>query len=112
MNPLPINRLMTAVVQIQDEDEAINALSQIGLTANRLSSSGGFLGRQNVTLLIGLSAGQEQSAIAALSHSCRRRVEYIATSLEGAPFHLPLSTPVMVGGATVFTIKIDRYEVF
>ena len=46
-----------------------------------------------------------------LSESCRRRVEYLATPLEGAPFHLPLTTPVTVGGATIFTLEVDRFEV-
>jgi len=61
--------------------------------------------------LIGMSAGQEAEAVNILSETCRRRVEYVATPLEGAPFHLPLTTPVTVGGATVFTLEVERYEV-
>jgi uncharacterized protein YaaQ len=62
-------------------------------------------------LLIGISAGQETEAVRILGETCRRRVEYVATPLEGAPFHLPLTTPVTVGGATVFTLEVERYEV-
>jgi uncharacterized protein YaaQ len=103
---------MTAVVQIQDVENATNALHEANLSVTRLSSTGGFLGRRNATLLIGLAEGQEEKAIRSLSHSCRRRVEYIATPLEGAPFQLPLSTPVTVGGATIFKLAVERYEVF
>lgn len=106
----PINRLTTAVVQFQDVDNTIRALNQAGFKVTRLSSTGGFLGRRNITLLIGLSEGQEASMVEILKRTCRRRIEYVATPLEGSPFHLPLSTPVTVGGATVFTFVLDHYE--
>jgi monovalent cation:H+ antiporter, CPA1 family len=106
----PVHKLMTAVIQIQDFENALNALNEAGLSLTHMSSSGGFLGRRNVTLLIGLGDGQEELAVRTLGKSCRRRVEYVATPLEGAPFHLPLSTPVTVGGATIFTFQVERYE--
>ena len=106
----PINRLMTAVVQFQDVDNAIHALNKENIKVTRLSSTGGFLGRRNITLLIGLTAGQEGAVVDILKKTCRRRVEYVATPLEGSPFHLPLSTPVTVGGATIFTFEVEKYE--
>jgi uncharacterized protein YaaQ len=101
---------MTAVIQAQDLENSINDLTEVGLSVTHLASTGGFLGRRNATLLIGLSEEQESLAISILSQSCRRRVEYVATPLEGAPFSLPLSTPITVGGATIFTIRVERYE--
>jgi uncharacterized protein YaaQ len=108
---MKINRLMAAIVQNQDAEHAMDALHKAGLSATKLSSSGGFLGSHNVTLLIGLNEGQEEKAILTLSESCRRRVEYVTTPLEGAPFYLPVPTPINVGGATIFTMAIERYEV-
>ena len=108
---MTIDRLMTAVVQMQDEDAALDALEKAGFQVSLLASSGGFLGSRNSTLLVGLSAGHEDRVVRILGEVCRRRVEYVATPLEGAPFHLPLTTPVTVGGATMFTLKVDRYEV-
>ncbi len=111
MESAQINRLMTVVVQIQDVDVATNGLNNVGLSVTNLSSSGGFLGGRNVTLLIGLMDGQEEQVVQILRKTCRRRVEYVTTSLEGAPFHLPISTPIPVGGATIFTLAVERYEV-
>jgi uncharacterized protein YaaQ len=102
---------MAAIVQIQDVENAMDALREADLPVIHLSSTGGFLGRHNATLLIGLAESQEQAAQNALTSSCRRRVEYVATPLEGAPFSLPLSTPVTVGGATIFKLAVERYEV-
>ncbi len=105
-----IDRLMTVVIQVQDVENAMGALSEMGLSVTRLTSSGGFLGRRNITLLVGFSQGQEGVIYQTLDLSCRRRVEYVSSPIEGAPFHLPLVTPIEVGGATIFTIEVERYE--
>jgi CPA1 family monovalent cation:H+ antiporter len=112
LEPLPITQLMAAIVQVQDVENAIAALNEAGLSVTRLLSSGGFLGRRNVTLLIGFAEGQEEQIVQALAESCRRRVEYLASPIEGMPFNLPPSTPVTVGGATLFTLAVEHYEVF
>ena len=109
---MTINRLMAAIVQNQDAENAIAALHRAGVSTTRLSSTGGLLASHNVTLLIGLEEGQEEKAVQALSECCRLRVEYVATPLEGAPFYLPLPTPINVGGATIFTLAVEGYEVF
>jgi uncharacterized protein YaaQ len=104
-----INRIMTAVVQEQDVDNAINSLLHLGISVTRLASTGGFLGRRNATLIIGVNDRQVEEAIQALTKSCRRRVEYVATPLEGSPLPFPSPTPITVGGATIFTLEVERY---
>lgn len=105
-----IRLIMTAVIQLQDLDKASHALEEAGLAFTHLSSTGGFLGRRNATLLIGLRPGQEEQAVTILRKTCRRRVEYISMPLEGSPYQMPLSTPVNVGGATIFVLPVERYE--
>jgi uncharacterized protein YaaQ len=113
MKPKPpdkeINRIMTAVVQEQDVENAINALIHVGISITRLASTGGFLGRRNATLIIGVNESQVEAAVQALTSSCRRRVEYVATPLEGSPLPFPSPTPITVGGATIFTLEVERY---
>jgi CPA1 family monovalent cation:H+ antiporter len=109
---LPVKRLLAAVVQIQDAENAVKALNTAHMLVMRLSSSGGFLGRRNTTLLIGVPKDQEGTAVAILNQNCRQRVEFVATPLEVSPDHLPHSTQVNVGGATIFTIDVERYEEF
>jgi uncharacterized protein YaaQ len=112
MTTIPIRSLMTAIVQDQDSDLAIRALTQLGVPVIQLASSGGFLGRRNATLLIGLPAQTEDKVTQALEAVCRQRVEYLAIPLEGSPLPMPSPVPVTVGGATVFTLPVDRYEEF
>lgn len=105
-----IDRLMVAMIQTQDMVRAIRALSKLGFSVTQVSTTGGFLGQNNSTLLIGFPAEMKVLALETLQKNCRRRVEYAATPLEGAPFHMPLATPIPVGGATVFTFNIEHYE--
>ncbi|MCX7608358.1 MAG: cyclic-di-AMP receptor [Anaerolineales bacterium] len=107
-----ITSLMTAILQEQDVDVAIRALNAVGLTAFHLATTGGFLGRRNATLLIGLPAGKESDALIALHKSCRQRIEYISTPLEGGLLALQTPLPVTVGGATVFVLPVEQYEEF
>jgi len=108
-NP-PVNMLMMVVVQYQDQKKAVQALDALGLIVIRLASSGAFLGQRNVTLLVGMPPERLEAAISAIHQYCHQRVEYVSTPLEGAPMPIPLATPITVGGATVFTLQVDRFE--
>jgi uncharacterized protein YaaQ len=106
----PIHLLLVAVIQDQDLEPATNALHRVGATLTYLSSAGGFLGRRNATLLIGLPVEKEQEALKALEISCRQRIEYMTLPLEGSPMPMPAPVPVTVGGATVFALPVERFE--
>jgi len=108
----PIRSLMIVIVQEQDVDLATRGLGVLGVPVFHLSSSGGFLGRRNATLLVGLPEGKQDEVRVALQKSCRQRVEYLAIPLEGSPLPLPTPVPVTVGGATVFTIPVEQFEEF
>jgi CPA1 family monovalent cation:H+ antiporter len=107
-----INRLLSAVIQEQDLENALSALTKLGFSVTHLPSTGGFLGRRSITLLIGLSEGQESTAVKALSKSCKRRVEYLSSPLEAGPMPFPNPIPVNVGGATIFIFEVERFEEF
>jgi uncharacterized protein YaaQ len=106
----PINTLFIAVVQAQDAEIAENSLGKLNLPVTRLPSVGGFLGRRNATLLIGLPIDRKAEIEASLRENCRQRVEYIAVPLESAPLPLPAPTPITIGGATVFSIDVEHFE--
>jgi uncharacterized protein YaaQ len=105
-----IRRLMFAVIQSQDVLKTSRALEAEGISVVELSSTGGFLGRRNTTLMIGLEDEQEGRAVKLIHDHCRQRVEYVSTPLEGAPLPIPVATPITVGGATVFTFMVEHYE--
>lgn len=105
-----IQWLMVVVVQEQDVDMATRALAVYDVPVIHLASTGGFLGRRNATLLIGLPAGMEEQVVTSLRKTCRQRIEYLAVPVEGAPLPMPAPVPVTVGGATIFVLPVEYYE--
>lgn len=106
----PIRHLLLAIVQEQDLDATMRALGEAGAPVTFLSSAGGFLGRRNATLLVGLPEDKEEETLNVLERTCRQRVEYLTLPMEGTPLPLPTPVPVTVGGATVFALPVERYE--
>jgi uncharacterized protein YaaQ len=62
--------------------------------------------------LIGIEEGQEASVVKALEKSCNRRVEYVASPIEGFPGGLAEPIQITIGGATIFVFEVERFESF
>lgn len=56
-------KLILAVVRDIDSEPVIQALLEAGYRVTRLASTGGFLRRGNMTLMVGVEEGQEQAII-------------------------------------------------
>lgn len=102
--------LLMAVIQAQDVDLAEYSLENMDIHISRLASVGGFLGRRNATLFIGLPAEKQEEVIKIFQKTCRQRVEYIAVPLESAPLPLPAPTPITIGGANIFALDVEFFE--
>lgn len=107
-----IKKMMAVVIQEDDLDKALGELSNAGYGADPLPSTGGFLSRQNVTLLIGIPKGREADIIRILEKSCKKRVKHVRSPLDGAFLPMSRPIPVQVGGATIFTFEIEAYYEF
>ena len=107
-----IHQMMLVVVQDQDLEPALLALKALDVPALHMVSSGGFLGMRNATLLVGLPDHLEEAIVTSLHETCRKRVEYLALPMEGLNLQLPSPMEIPVGGATVFTFPVDRFEEF
>jgi len=107
-----IKKMMAVVVQEDDLDNALKELSKAGYGADPLPSTGGFLSRRNVTLLIGIPRGREADIVQILEKSCKRRIKHVRSPLDGAFLPLSRPIPVNIGGATIFTFDIEEYHEF
>jgi uncharacterized protein YaaQ len=110
MSSVDVNSVIVAVVQEQDLDPVMRALATLGVPGVYMSSTGGFLGRRNATLLIGLPEAGAEQVLAVLRSTCRRRIEFMTMPVEGAPMPMPAPIPVTVGGASVFALPVERFE--
>jgi len=94
-----VDTLLLTIIQPDDADAAIGALTHAGFAVTVIASVGGFLGAHNVTLLIGLPASEIERACAVLRAACHRRA-----------IHAPIET--MISGATLFVCPVTRYVHF
>lgn len=101
--------ILLAVLQAQDAELVTSALNKFGVSAFELSSTGAFLGRKNVTLLIPVQTKNVELILSELKHNCRQRIEYVSMPIEGQPLPIPSPIPITVGGATIFILEIDQY---
>jgi uncharacterized protein YaaQ len=106
-------RLVLAILHNKDADGCVAALNDAGFACTRLGTSGGFLNRENATLLVGVEADQVDRVIDLIRGRAKRRNERLQAVVTGgssASASAPLSADVEVGGATVFVLAIDRFE--
>ncbi len=108
-------QLIFAVVQDKDVTRLSDRLIKAGIRATKLASTGGFLRAGNTTFMIGVEDSRVDEVLAHIKQSCRAR-EQLVTPLTpiGNQVESFVSYPVsvQVGGATVFVIRVDRFEQF
>lgn len=103
----PVDQLMTVILQEQDAEPAITALTRLGVMVSRLPSTGSFLGRQNTTLLIAVPQGQTWAVVRVLQESSHERIEILTDSSPDQ--RLRETQSITVGKATIFSFDIERY---
>ncbi len=105
-------RLIVAILHSKDADGCVSALNNGGFACTRLGSSGGFLDRENATLLIGVEASQVDTVVELIRGRAKRRNERLHPASPAGPAGSAAPSPVdvEVGGATIFVLAIDRFE--
>jgi len=100
-------KMIAALVQNEDADELLGALTEEGFRATRVNAFGGFL--SNAMVLIGVEEKDVERALGIIKAHCHTRTVRV-NPLE-APY---LSEPmeVEIGGAVVFVWEVERYERF
>jgi uncharacterized protein YaaQ len=63
-------KLMTIIIHDEDSDKVVEALVGMGFSVTRMASTGGFLRKGNLTLLVGLEANQVDTVISILEKRC------------------------------------------
>ena len=101
--------ILLVVLQSQDAELVEAELKKIGVSGYELSSTGAFLGRKNITMLIPVQTDKVELVLSELKRNCRQRIEYVSMPIEGQPLPIPSPIPIMVGGATIFILEIDQY---
>ena len=103
-----VTGLMAIIIPEQDLENTVNILESIGVPIVRMPSAGEFLGRRNVTILIGVPKNQEKNIVQTLQQSLQPRVEILHPENDNVDF---VEEPAEITiGANFFYFDIERYE--
>ena len=108
-------KLLVTIVQDQDANKLMDRLSEEDFQFTKVSSTGGFLREGNTTLLIGVEEEKLNQLLSLIKEVCRARERYVEipvsiAAMGGAQPFPP--TKVVVGGATIFVMDVERMVSF
>ena len=103
-------KLVLAIIQEADYDMVVSALTEHSFYVTQLSSTGGFLKKKNVTIMIGVDDDRLAAVLEILQQYTGRRIQRTYTPT--MPGGIPVPVDVQTGGATVFVLTMDRLEKF
>jgi uncharacterized protein YaaQ len=106
-------KLVFAIVHDEDGPSVMDALNSEGFSVTKLCSTGGFLKAGNTTLLVGVEKEKVNDVIKIIKDKSKSRKQMVNSSMTpngmGGMF-IPYPVEVVVGGATIFVIDVERFE--
>ncbi|MCL4507689.1 MAG: cyclic-di-AMP receptor [Chloroflexi bacterium] len=103
-------KMVMAVVQADDVVAISDALVNAGYRVTRMATTGGWLRRENATLLLGVEDNQVSHVLRLLQNTGSHRTTYVNVPTELPSPQEGEMMEVQVGGATVFVLDIERFE--
>ncbi|HOQ06338.1 MAG TPA: cyclic-di-AMP receptor [Clostridiales bacterium] len=106
-------KLVFAIVHDEDGPKVMEELNKNGFSVTKLCSTGGFLKAGNTTLLVGVDEDHLDEVIEVIKKKSKSRKQVINSNMTpngvGGMF-IPYPVEVVVGGATIFVLNVDRFE--
>jgi len=98
-----IQNLITIVIQERDLENISSMLHPYKYPLTHISSTGGFLGQKNATLMIGVPANKLEEIKTLIENASEGRAKVLSDDHSDKP-------KITHGGATIFTLDVERYE--
>lgn len=106
-------KLIFAIVNDEDGYKVMDELNKRNFSVTKLCSSGGFLKMGNTTLLAGVREEYVDTVIDIIKKESKSRKQILNSSMAptgmGGMF-MPYPVEVIVGGATIFVLNVERFE--
>ncbi|MGI6005073.1 MAG: cyclic-di-AMP receptor [Christensenellales bacterium] len=106
-------KLLIAIVQDEDSQKLMNALTKEKYSVTKLATTGGFLRVGNTTMIMGVEDDKVEDAIHIIESVCKSRSQMVPgpspiTGTMGT--FIPYPIEVTVGGATVFVLDVEQFR--
>jgi uncharacterized protein YaaQ len=106
-------KLVMSIVNSEDSEPLIEALTERGHRATVIGTTGGFLRQGNTTVLVGTEDDLVDDVLQTVRESCHTRdrlISPVPPVMDPGEMIVPSPVQVQVGGATVFVLDVVRYE--
>lgn len=106
-------KLVFAIVHDEDGHKVTDELNTNGFSVTKLATTGGFLRSGNTTLLVGVEEADVDKVIQIIENKSKNRKQMITSSVPpgGSPgLYMPYPVEIVVGGATIFVVDVERFE--
>jgi uncharacterized protein YaaQ len=106
-------KLVVAVVHSEDAGNLTRTLSQAGYGVTHVKSAGGFLRRQNSTVIAGVpdkDVDRVMDIVRGQCHARKEQVKPLPPVVEPGEVYMPYPMEVEMGGATIFVVDVERFE--
>lgn len=105
-----IDQIVIVIVASAQAAMLMDRLSQYDFHFTKVDSSGGFLHEATLCLLVGLNHQQRTGLMDIIRQHCHRRKVYIPAHMDVTQIQgQPLMIEAEVGGATMFTLNVERF---
>lgn len=103
-----MSKLLIAFVHADDADPVADALREDGHRFTRLGSSGGFLGTDNATFVLGVEDPDEERVVAIFQRASQDREVDVPLVLTERLADWQAARTVRHGGATILVAELSR----
>ena len=114
MSQMNYDKMIIAICQQDEYHDIIADLNEQGFYVTILHSTGGFLKRQSITIMIGLHHERLQEALDVLKKYGEHTETHQKLVMSGTMGHAYCSTtipvPVFCGGIVLFVLDVERAE--
>ena len=107
-------KMIMAIVSSDDANRVSSHLTKENYSVTKLSTTGGFLRAGNTTILIGTDDDRVDHALEIIAHHSKKRTQMMPSGsmgmMESSRIMDSHPVEVVVGGATVFILNVERFE--
>lgn len=104
-------KMIFAIVNNDDAQDVMSALSKAQIPVTKLASTGGFLLKGNTTFISGVEDEKVDGVIELIREHSRRRTQL--TPIDYSQFNpgmVSYPVEVTVGGATIFVMDVEKFQ--
>lgn len=103
-------KMVMAIINHDDAPVVVQQLTKAGYQVTKLATTGGFLRTGNMTILVGVDNEKVDHVISIIGKNSNSRKQLMPATDLGGGVYSNMSIEVMVGGAAIFVLNVERFE--